>query len=235
MRLQKYIAAAGITSRRKAEILIQNGRVCVNGKIVTELGTKVEPGKDLVTVDGRVAELTDKHAYYLFYKPVRVITSVSDPQGRPVVTDYLPKDVRLFPVGRLDYMTSGLLLLTNDGEFMNQMIHPRHEVDKTYRVLVKGIPTPTAFNQLRAGILLDGEKTKEALVERIVPKRNNCEFLITIHEGKNRQIRRMCESIGHPVLDLKRIKLGSLTLNGLKPGEYRTLTKKELNDLKKGR
>lgn len=235
MRLQKFIAAAGITSRRKAESLILAGRVGVNGKIVTLLGTKVDPEKDAVTVDGIAVIWKEAPVYYLFYKPIRVITSVSDPQGRRVVTDFFPKEPRIFPVGRLDYMTSGLLLLTNDGEFMNQMIHPRHEVAKTYRVLVKGIPTAASFHQMRTGIPLDGIMTLPALVDHIVPKRNNCEFLLTIREGRNRQIRKMCEAIGHPVLALKRIQMGSLTLKGLKPGEYRPLTKKELHALTQGR
>lgn len=235
MRLQKMIAAAGITSRRKAEGLILDGRVRVNGEVVTQLGTKVDPNKDTVTVDGKFVQLKEDYVYYLFYKPIRVITSVSDPQGRRVVTDFFPKEPRIFPVGRLDFSTSGLLILTNDGEFMNRMIHPKHEIDKTYRVLVKGRPSPQAFHKMSTGIALDGRKTYPALIKNIVPKGNNCEFLMTIHEGRNRQIRRMCEAIGHQVVSLKRIQLGSLTLKGLKPGDYRPLTKNELHALRQGR
>lgn len=235
MRLQKYIAAAGVTSRRKAEDMILAGRVKVNGEIVTTLGTKVNPEIDLVSVDGKTIHLNQSFVYYLFYKPEHVITSVSDPHGRRVVTDFFPKEPRLFPVGRLDFLTSGLLLMTNDGEFMNYMIHPRHEVDKTYQVLVKGIPGKNEFTQLRNGVDLDGRITKSALVSDIVTKRNNCQFQITIQEGRNRQIRRMCEAIGHPVLSLKRVSMGYLTLKGLKPGEYRELTKQEINELLKRR
>ncbi len=235
MRLQKYIASAGITSRRKAEQWIADGRVIVNGEIVTEMGIQVTPGEDHVVVDGRVVTLQKEYVYYLLYKPIHVITSVSDPHGRRVVTDYLPKEPRVYPVGRLDFMTSGLILLTNDGDFTNYMIHPRHEVNKTYQVLVKGRPSPAALDRLRDGIELEGRKTKVALVENIVPKGNDLQFQMTIQEGRNRQVRRMCDVIEHPVIELKRIQMGSLQLGELKPGEYRILTKNEIDALTAGR
>jgi 23S rRNA pseudouridine2605 synthase len=235
MRLQKYIASAGITSRRKAEQWIADGRVIVNGEIVTEMGIQVTPGEDHVVVDGRVVTLQEEHVYYLLYKPIHVIASVSDPHGRRVVTDYLPKEPRVYPVGRLDFMTSGLILLTNDGDFTNYMIHPRHEVNKTYQVLVKGRPSPAALDRLRDGIELEGRKTKVALVENIVPKGNDLQFQMTIQEGRNRQVRRMCDVIEHPVIELKRIQMGSLQLGDLKPGEYRILTKNEIDALTAGR
>lgn len=235
MRLQKYIASAGITSRRKAEQWIADGRVIVNGEIVTEMGIQVTPGEDHVVVDGRAVTLKEEYVYYLLYKPIHVISSVSDPHGRRVVTEFLPKEPRVYPVGRLDFMTSGLLLLTNDGAFTNYMIHPRHEVNKTYQVLVKGRPSPAAMNRLRNGIELEGRKTKAALVDNEVPKGNNLQFQITIQEGRNRQVRRMCESIDHPVIELKRIQMGGLGLGNLKPGEYRALTKNEIDALRAGR
>jgi pseudouridine synthase len=148
-----------------------------------------------------------------------------------VVTDFFPSTPRLFPVGRLDFMTSGLLILTNDGAFMNHMIHPRHEVDKVYQVLVKGQPEKAKFRKLESGIDLDGKVTKMALVKNIVPKGNNCQFNLTIQEGRNRQVRRMCQAIGHPVIGLKRVRMGPLTLKGLRPGQYRPLTQKELNQI----
>ncbi len=235
MRLQKYIASAGVTSRRKAEQWIMDGRVIVNGEVVTEMGIQVTPGEDHVVVDGRAVTLQEEYVYYLLYKPIHVITSVSDPHGRRVVTEFLPKEPRVYPVGRLDFMTSGLLLLTNDGEFTNYMIHPRHEVNKTYQVLVKGRPSSEALDRLRNGIELDGRKTKAALVDNEVPLRNDFQFQITIQEGRNRQVRRMCDAIDHPAIELKRIQMGSLGLGGLKPGEYRVLTKNEIEALQAGR
>ena len=235
MRLQKYIASAGVTSRRKAEQWIADGRVIVNGEIVREMGIQVTPGSDHVVVDGRVVIFQEDYVYYLFYKPIHVISSVSDPHGRRVVTDYLPKEPRVYPVGRLDFMTSGLLLLTNDGEFTNYMIHPRHEVDKTYQVLVEGRPSMEEMERLKNGIELDGRKTKAALVENVVPKGNNLLFEMTIQEGRNRQVRRMCDVIDHPVVELKRIRMGSLVLGSLKPGEYRMLSKQEIESLRAGR
>ena len=235
MRLQKYIASAGITSRRKAEQWIADGRVIVNGEIVTEMGIQVTPGSDHVVVDGRVVVFQEEYVYYLFYKPIHVISSVSDPHGRRVVTDFLPKEPRVYPVGRLDFMTSGLLLLTNDGEFTNYMIHPRHEVNKTYQVLVEGKITSEDLDRLRSGIELEGRKTKAALIENVIPERNNYLFDMTIQEGRNRQVRRMCELIDHPVLELKRIRMGSLELGALKPGEYRMLSKEEIDMLRAGR
>lgn len=235
MRLQKYIASAGITSRRKAEQWIMDGRVIVNGEIVREMGIQVTPGEDHVVVDGRAVTLREEYVYYLLYKPIHVITSVSDPHGRRVVTEFLPKEPRVYPVGRLDFMTSGLLLLTNDGEFTNYMIHPRHEVNKTYQVLVKGRPSLGALNRLRRGIELDGRKTKVALIKNEVPMGNDFQFEITIQEGRNRQVRRMCDAINHPVIELKRIQMGSLGLGDLKPGEYRALTKNEIEALQAGR
>ncbi|MFC5714153.1 pseudouridine synthase [Thalassorhabdus alkalitolerans] len=233
-RLQKVIANAGVTSRRKAEDLIKEGRVEVNGKKVTELGTKVTPNKDEVRVDGIPID-KEEPVYYVLYKPKQVISAVNDDKGRKVVTDFLPEvEQRIFPVGRLDYDTSGLLLLTNDGEFANLLTHPKNKVNKTYIVKVEGKPSKDALTQLARGIQLEDGKTAPAKVkfQSGNKKRNTSIIEITIHEGKNRQVRRMFEAIGHPVLKLKREKYGFLTLEGMEPGEARALKPIEVKKLR---
>nr|WP_106784600.1 pseudouridine synthase [Lysinibacillus timonensis] len=232
-RLQKVIAYAGVASRRKAEQLILEGKVKVNGKVVKELGTKVSNSDD-IEVNGVKLEKEDK-VYYLLYKPRGVISAVTDDKGRKTVTDIfklVPE--RIFPVGRLDYDTSGLILLTNDGEFAYQMTHPKFKIDKTYIARVKGVPTIEGLKKLQRGIMLEDGKTAPAKVSMTSfdQKANKAICEITIHEGKNRQVRRMFEAIGTPVVKLKRERYAFLNLAGLNPGEYRELTKHEVKLLR---
>lgn len=233
-RLQKILAAHGIASRRKCEELILAGRVQVNGQIVKELGYKADQQKDRIEVDGKRIKEVDLR-YILFYKPTGVITSMKDPQGRKVVTDFVASlKERVYPVGRLDYDTSGLLLMTNDGELANQIAHPRFEMDKVYVATVKGIPGTKALETLRKGVRLEDGLTSPAQVkvESIDEQKGQAVIQLTIHEGRNRQVRRMCEAVGHRVLKLKRIQLGFLTLGNLRPGQYRHLTNEEVAKLK---
>ncbi|AMX83034.1 pseudouridine synthase [Geobacillus subterraneus] len=232
-RLQKVIARAGIASRRKAEEMILQGRVKVNGRVVTELGVKVGPSDD-VEVDGIPVE-REEPVYYLLYKPRGVISSVKDEKGRKVVTDFF-KDLhqRIYPVGRLDYDTSGLLLLTNDGDFANLLMHPRYEIEKVYVAKVKGIPTREQLKQLEKGVLLEDGMTAPAKVKLLSADRKKRTAIveIRIHEGRNRQVRRMFEAIGCEVLKLKRERYAFLDLKGLRPGEYRELTPHEVKLLR---
>ncbi|MER1985477.1 MAG: pseudouridine synthase [Solibacillus sp.] len=233
-RLQKVIAYAGVASRRKAEQLIVEGKVRVNGKIVKELGTKVAASDD-IEVEGVKLEKEDK-VYFLLYKPRGYISAVTDDKGRKTVTDIFKKQVhqRIFPVGRLDYDTSGLLLLTNDGEFTNLMTHPKFKIDKTYIARVKGVPTIDGLKKLQRGIKLEDGKTAPAAVSMTSfdeqAGKAICE--ITIHEGRNRQVRRMFEAIGTPVVKLKRERFAFLDLGNLGTGEYRELTKHEVKLLR---
>ncbi|RSD27298.1 23S rRNA pseudouridine(2605) synthase RluB [Mesobacillus subterraneus] len=232
-RLQKVIAHAGIASRRKAEELILQGRVKVNGTVVKELGRKVTPS-DRVEVDGVQIE-GEEPVYFLFYKPRGVISSVQDEKGRKVVTDFFETiEQRIYPVGRLDYDTSGLLLLTNDGEFANLLMHPSNEIDKVYVAKVKGIPSKEKLTSLARGVMLEDGKTAPARTKLLsVDKKKDTSIVeITIHEGRNRQVRRMFEAVGHPVLKLKREKYGFLTLSGLRTGEIRELTHHEVKQLR---
>jgi 23S rRNA pseudouridine2605 synthase len=232
-RLQKVIAHAGIASRRKAEQLIVEGKVKVNGKIVRELGTKVGP-HDKIEVNGIPVE-REEPVYFLFYKPRGVISSVKDDKGRKVVTDYFPEiEQRIYPIGRLDYDTSGLLLLTNDGDFANLLMHPRYEIEKVYIAKVKGIPSREQLKALEKGIRLEDGLTAPARVKLLkMDKRKQTAIIeIVIHEGRNRQVRRMFEAIGHPVMKLKREKYAFLDLKGLKAGEYRELTPHEVKQLR---
>ena len=233
-RLQKVIAYAGVASRRKAEQLIVEGKVKVNGVVVKELGTKVS-NSDTIEVEGVKLEKEDK-VYFLLYKPRAYISAVTDDKGRKTVTDIFKKHVhqRIFPVGRLDYDTTGLLLLTNDGDFSNLMTHPKFKIDKTYIARVKGIPTKQELMKLQNGIKLEDGKTAPAKVSMTSFDESAgkaiCE--ITIHEGRNRQVRRMFEAIGTPVVKLKRERFAFLDLTGLSPGEYRQLTKHEVKLLR---
>lgn len=232
-RLQKVIARAGIASRRKAEQLILDGKVRVNGEIVRELGIKVS-AEDKVEVNGIPVE-REEPVYFLLYKPRGVISSVKDDKGRKVVTDFLPDiDKRVYPVGRLDYDTSGLILLTNDGEFANLLMHPKSQIEKVYVAKVQGIPEKEKLNLLRKGIMLEDGKTAPAKVKVLsIDKRKKTAIIeIIIHEGRNRQVRRMFSHIGHPVLKLKRERYGFLTLKGLNAGEARELTPHEVKQLR---
>lgn len=229
-RLQKILAQAGVASRRKCEQLIAEGKVQVNGETVTELGTKADPAVDSISVNGKSIGAENK-IYVLFNKPKGVITSASDDKGRKVVTDYL-KGIheRVYPVGRLDYDTEGLLILTNDGDFAHLLTHPKHHVPKTYWATVKGVPHGSELEKLKKGILLEDGMTAPAEVEyQDIDSENKFSTIsITIHEGKNRQVRRMFEAINHPVIKLKRISFGDLYLGNLKRGIYRHLTKDEI-------
>lgn len=233
-RLQKVIAQSGITSRRKAEELILEGKVKVNGNVVRELGTKVS-AKDQIEVIGVQIE-REQPVYFLMYKPSGVITAVSDDKGRKVVTDFFQDIVeeRIFPVGRLDYDTSGVLLMTNDGTFANELMHPKYKVDKTYIAKVKGIPTREVLKTLERGVMLEDGKTAPAKVKFISGDRKKQTSIIEliIHEGKNRQVRRMFEAIGHPVMKLKRERYSFLDVKGLNPGEFRELTPHEVKQLR---
>ncbi|MBC5637108.1 MULTISPECIES: pseudouridine synthase [Ornithinibacillus] len=231
-RLQKVIAQSGVTSRRKAEQLIIEGKVKVNNKVITELGTKVSPD-DKIEVNGVQLE-KEVPVYYLFYKPRGVISSVKDEKGRKVVTDFFPEiEERIYPVGRLDYDTSGILLLTNDGEFANLVMHPKHGVEKVYVAKIKGIPSKIELGRLRKGVRDKGEILK-AIRYRILStdkKKNTMILELTLREGKNRHVRRMMEQLGYPVMKLKREQYGLLTLDGLSVGEYRKLTPKEVKQM----
>jgi 23S rRNA pseudouridine2605 synthase len=232
-RLQKILAQAGIASRRQAEVLISEGKVEVNGKVVTELGTKVNPDQDRIVVKGKPIQKEEKRTF-LFYKPLYVISSMHDPQGRKVVPDFFRKiNERVYPVGRLDFDTEGLLLVTNDGELANHLLHPRFEVEKQYVATVKGIPDESSLEQLRNGVYLEDGLTAPAEVKLLQKRDDDSKIKLTIHEGRNRQIRRMCKVIGHPVMHLVRTRLANLTVKGLKRGEYRELSAAEVKGLKK--
>lgn len=232
-RLQKIIANAGITSRRKAENLIAEGKVAVNGKIVKELGAKADIHQDEIIVNGIPIE-KEEPVYYLLYKPSGVISSVKDESDRKVVTDYIHSEKRIYPVGRLDFDTSGVLIMTNDGDFANKLMHPKYKVEKTYFAKVEGIPSREAIKQLNKGIQLDDIKTAPAFVKvrKTDSKKGTALVELTIHEGRNRQVRRMLEAIGHPVVKLKRERYGVLDLKGLNAGEYRELKPHEVKMLR---
>ncbi len=231
-RLQKVIARAGLASRRAAEELISAGRVSINGSVVRELGVKVG-AHDRIAVDGRPLGNFAAPIYILLYKPTRVVTTVRDPYGRRTVIDCVtPVSARVFPVGRLDYDTSGALLLTNDGELAHQLMHPRFAVNKTYEAVVSGRISMDALARLEQGVPLDGRLTAPARAEFKGTDGYSSRIVLTIHEGRNRQVRRMCEAVGHPCKKLVRTHYASLGLYGLKPGQWRYLTEQEAHRLK---
>jgi 23S rRNA pseudouridine2605 synthase len=233
MRLQKYMALCGVGSRRKSEDLIRQGRVYLNGKQVVEMGTLVDPRNDKVLLDQKqiLIPVEDK-IYILLNKPSGTITSVKDPQGRETVLDRIGwKGSRIYPVGRLDYETEGALILTNDGDFAFALTHPKYQVEKEYYCIVKGSPKLKAVNRLRQGVNIGDFVTSPAEIKYMGSKNGNAEFRLVIHEGKNRQVRRMFEAVGHPVLYLKRERIGSITLDKLKPGFWRYLSKEEIIEL----
>ena len=227
-RLQKFIASSGVCSRRKAEELIKMGKVEINGEIVTELGVKVS-GKESIVVDGELLKKEDKE-YYLLNKPREVITSCSDDKNRKTVVDLIDTDSRIYPVGRLDYDTTGVLLLTNDGEFANIMMHPNNKIDKVYIAKIRGIIKGDAINKLKSGVVIEGKKTEESRVKlrKTDLKTNSSIVEITIHEGSNHQVKKMFEEVGFEVLKLKRERVGIFTLQGLTSGDYRRLSPKEV-------
>jgi len=231
-RLQKVMAHAGVASRRKSEEIIAEGRVKVNGEIVEEMGFKVNPEQDEIVVDGEVIR-EEKKRYILLNKPEGYITTVSDPEGRPTVMDLIPDlKQRLYPAGRLDYDSSGLLLMTNDGDLTYKLTHPKKEVDKKYRVLVQGKLSQEDFEKFEAGMIIDGQKTAPAKISNMNYKDEQTQFDIVIHEGRNRQVRRMVKIVGFSVISLKRIAFAFLTLKGVKEGEFRYLSDQEVDKLK---
>ncbi len=233
IRLQKFLAEAGVASRRKAEEIILQGRVSVNGNKIDTLGTKVDNEIDIVLVDGKEVKIKDEMIYIIFNKPEGCVTTVKDQFGRKTVMDYISDiDIRIYPVGRLDYDTSGLLIMTNDGALTQRLTHPSHNIDKNYIAFVKGIPKEKDLEKFRSGIVIDGRITAPAQIEIAEIKGNNSVLDIKIHEGRNRQVRKMCDAIHTPVIKLKRIALGNIKLGDLKTGEYRYLTAKEIETLK---
>ncbi|MCI5163551.1 MAG: rRNA pseudouridine synthase [Candidatus Electrothrix sp. AX5] len=230
-RIQKIIAHAGICSRRKAEEYIAEGRVKVDGKPVTQPGLKVDPEQVVITVDGKPLR-EEKKIYILLHKPRGYVTTMSDPQGRPIVTDLLPEiKERLFPVGRLDLDSEGALLLTNDGALANQVLHPRFEVNKTYEATVRDLPKKSDLQRLEQGIVLDGKKTWPAQLRILKKKKDVTVIEIIIHEGKKRQVRKMFQAVGHPVIRLKRTAYGRLRLKNLQEGRYRFLDEIDVKKL----
>jgi 23S rRNA pseudouridine2605 synthase len=232
-RLQKILSEMGIASRRKAEELILEGRITVNGQVAT-LGMKADPGRDHLKLDGKLLFRPEPKVYIMFNKPKSVVTTLHDPEGRPTVKDFLKKvKYRVFPVGRLDYDSEGLLLLTNDGDFAQSLLHPSKKIFKTYLVKVKGEPDEVKIDKLRKGIKLIEGVTAPAKIKRLRETESNTWFEMTIYEGRKRQIRRMFMEIRHPVLKLKRIKIGGLSLGDLEPGAYRFLTAEEIERAKR--
>lgn len=235
VRLQKFLARAGVASRRASERYIVEGCVAVNGEVVTELGTKVRPGIDAVSVDGVPICQAAQATTLMLNKPAGYLTSMKDPQGRHCVAELVPTDVYpgLYPLGRLDYDTTGLLLFSTDGELGNAVLHPSHHVDKTYRALVKGTPDKKALSRLRAGVELEDGRTQPAKVDVVGRKGKNTYLDLTIHEGKKRQVKRMCEAVGYPVIRLHRSSFGPLELGDLPMGSYRILDAGEVDALRR--
>ncbi len=228
MRLQKYMALCGVASRRSAEIIIRGKRVSINGEIVQSMGVLVD-GSEEILVDGLRITPEEEKQYLLLHKPSGYMCTVKDPEGRPTVMDLLgDMKERVYPVGRLDYDSSGIMLLTNDGELAHRLTHPKHEISKCYIALVEGTPSGHTINELRRGVVLDGKKTAPAEVFCTPLQDGNSEIEITIHEGRNRQVRRMCEVTGYPVKALKRISIGGLSLEELPEGEFRNATKEDI-------
>jgi 23S rRNA pseudouridine2605 synthase len=239
-RLQKILSAAGIASRRAAESYISDGRVSVNGTTVTELGSKADPATDDIRVDGRRLKLPTRRLYLLLYKPRGYIASRSDPQRRPTVIELLEKGgIRdyVYPVGRLDYDSEGLLLLTSDGDLAARLTHPSHEVEREYQVKLLGVPDEHDLERLSKGIVIDGRRTLPAdvkLLNVVHGKAGEHAILsIVVKEGRNRQVRNMCEAIGHPVDRLKRVRIGPITDDRIRPGEFRELDAREVSALKR--
>jgi len=236
IRLQKILSAAGVASRRASEQLILEGRVTVNGETIRELGTKADPEKDAIKVDGRRIKTDITKRYIALYKPKGYVTTRKDPEGRRTVMDLIDDSHYIYPVGRLDYDTEGLVLMTSDGDLAARLMHPRHEVDKEYEVIVLGVPDARAIEKLKKGVYIEGGRTSPAKVHvgtTVKGARPTTRLNITIHEGRNRQIRKMCSTVGLPVRDLRRVRMGPITLGRLKPGQWRDLTPQEIRALAK--
>jgi len=230
-RLQKILAHAGVASRRKAEEMIQQGRVTVNGRIVTELGTKVDPARDDIRVDGGRLKIAPSHVYVLLNKPAGVLSVMDDERGRRSLSDLVSLPVRLYPVGRLDVNSEGLILLTDDGELANLLTHPRYEHEKEYRVIVSGHPAEKTLDAWRRGVILEGQRTAPAWVTSIRTEKDATVLRIVMHEGRKRQIREVASLLGHPVRELVRVRIGPLHLGALGSGQWRYLTAQEIRAL----
>jgi 23S rRNA pseudouridine2605 synthase len=233
MRLNKFIASAGAASRRGADRLIGEGRVTVNGS-PAEIGMLVDPERDHVKVDGKLLQREEQKVHLVLYKPAGYMSSSNDPEGRPIVTDLLPehRGLRLFTVGRLDFNSEGLILLTNDGEFASVVGHPSTGPAKTYQVRVRGVPDDATLEKLRKGITIDGHKAKPVSIKKKRALKNSW-IEVVLKEGRNQQIRRMFKAVGHPVVRLRRVRIGPVTAQGLKPGRYRLLTQSEIDRLRR--
>lgn len=230
-RLQKILAQAGVASRRRSEELVRAGRVTVNGQVVDTLGSQADPAVDRIALDGQPVVLQAAPVYFLLRKPRGYLSTCYDPQGRKTVLELVPYVPGLHPVGRLDRDTTGLLILSNDGGFTQALTHPRHGIAKTYVAEVRGRPTPTAVQQLRTGVRLEGGVTLPAQVELLEKRPDASRVALTIREGRNRQVRRMMEAVGHPVIRLERVAIGSLVADDLPEGHYRALTPEEVQSL----
>ena len=235
MRINKFLAACGLGSRRKVEEIVLAGRVTVNGSRISDLSTFIEPGRDRVIVDGRAARLPEGHTYYLLHKPEGIMTTARDPEGRSTVLQLVPARPRVFPVGRLDRETSGALLLTDDGPLAHRILHPRYGVEKEYVAVVEGRITDDAVSVLREGVLLEGERrpTAPAMVDVLDRKNHRSRLRLTVHEGRNRQVRRMLEEVGYPVLQLRRERIGPIALGDLAAGLHRVLSADEIAALRR--
>lgn len=233
VRLQKFLAECGVASRRKCEEYIIQGKIQVNGKTVTELGTKVRPNKDIIKFEGKEVKENKKLVYILLNKPIGCVTTVEDQFGRDTVLDLVKVKERVVPVGRLDMYTSGALILTNDGNFVYKVTHPKHEINKTYTVTIKGIISKNEVEQLRQGVKIEDYITKPAKVKILKTDidKDISRLEITIHEGKNRQVRKMCEAVGKKVIALHRSKIGNIDVKNLELGKWRYLTEKEIQNL----
>ena len=235
MRLNKFLSNSGVASRRKCDLLIAEGKVSVNGKVVTEMGVNINEKRDKVIVEGKEVKLPFSFVYIKLNKPKGYACTASDEKGRKTIYSLVNCEERLFSVGRLDYDTEGLILLTNDGDFANRIMHPSYSIEKEYRVNVEGEIKQSELAVLRAGVVVDGERMPEAKVKWMGYENNVTKLSVTIDEGQNRQIRRMFEAIGRSIKLLKRVRIGEVKLGGLKRGDYRDLTESELNSLVRGR
>ncbi len=234
MRLNKFLSNSGVASRRKCDLLIEEGKVTVNGKVVSELGLKINEKKDKVKVEGKEISLPSSFVYIKLNKPKGYACTASDEKGRKTIYDLVNCEERLFSIGRLDYDTEGLIILTNDGDFANAVAHPRFQTEKEYRVTAEGEIKESELAVMRKGVVVDGERMPSARVEKLSFENGFTKLSVVIDEGQNRQVRRMFEAIGHEIKLLKRVRIGQVRLGGLKRGEYRDLTEEELNLLTKG-
>ena len=231
-RLQKYMAGCGVASRRKCEEIIAEGRVKVNGVVTREMGYKVDPLIDKVMVDNQLINTEERKVYIILNKPVNIVSTVKDEKDRQTIMDLVKVEERIYPIGRLDYDSSGLIIMTNDGEIYNKIIHPRVEINKVYMAILDGIPNTEEMYRFCNGVKIDDYITSNAEIEIVKKYQWSCEVKITIHEGKNRQIRKMCEAIGHEVMELERVSVGDIELGELPIGKWRNLREEELNYLK---